>query len=465
MRFNAPAPAREHHCAVQDIANADADAYTASVASHGLVDESEQPCGPRMPAASAALRPAVAQDSRQGQPAGAQPAAASQEGLQRGTDASGTDARAPAGADMLRAPELGPPAGQARPVPVNQSAGRIGAGSTSGHAAAQDDAGAGQRSSQDAIASGGAGLATRNNSSAAGLQQRADGQNGWPSGLTDTINPPVAPPAESSTASAPTPVAAAPEPQAPLAATPESSPEKAHPATQDASALRAADSSANGIVDDISALAPARTASPVLPESAHSVTSRVRSASRGRSLHAAGASADVSSSNGFAASGAHDGCHTGEASATPVASGGLAPRPAPPGGWSPPPAVSTGLRGGGGDGVRSSLHVLPSTGVPSPTSSVGASSIFSRNADVYYARSLHALPRGGGAAASSGAFGSNAALAERVRADQAARGGGSQSPSASVTSLASSVRRRRARASLHALPPTHEGASAALQTR
>ena len=174
---------------------------------------------------------------------------------------------------------------------------------------------------------------------------------------------------------------------------------------------------------------------------------------------------------------------------------GLAPRPTPQGGWtasmspSPPPAAS--MSTGTADRTRASIHVLKSEGPGSPTSSVGNSSIYSRSTDVYYSKSIHAVPRGSSTAPlhpNAAAFRDNPDLAARVAADQRAgrakyasaslreaaaararsQDGRDMSPSASVTSLRSGVSvssagRRRARASLHALPRTNEESSTLLR--
>jgi hypothetical protein len=143
----------------------------------------------------------------------------------------------------------------------------------------------------------------------------------------------------------------------------------------------------------------------------------------------------------------------------------LAPRPAPLGGCAASSATAPAATVSGTSSVRGSLHVLPSAAPMSPTSSVGHSSIFSAMPDVYYSRSIHALPPRANATpprSSGGTFRDNPELAARVAADQRAGRaggyGGNCSPTASVASKASSATRRRARASLHALPKTAEEA-------
>lgn len=97
--------------------------------------------------------------------------------------------------------------------------------------------------------------------------------------------------------------------------------------------------------------------------------------------------------------------------------------------WSPPPAIAT-----------RSVHALPkpspSAEPPSPTSSIGGISTYSRTG---FSRSIHAQPRSG-----AGGFGGE---------DSMFLGGGPRSPSAySVSASVTSSVRRRMRTSLHVLP-------------
>lgn len=94
--------------------------------------------------------------------------------------------------------------------------------------------------------------------------------------------------------------------------------------------------------------------------------------------------------------------------------------------WSPPPAI-----------VTRSVHAVsrqsPDVGPPSPTSSIGDVSTYSRTG---YSRSIHAQPRGG-----------------IVMEDSSLLGSGQRSPSAySVSASVTSSVRRRMRTSLHVLP-------------